>query len=295
MRILKEKEGKMIIPKSPQQSQDVATHYDDLDPLYRQFWGDHLHHGYWETGSETQEEAVKNLVHLVAQVASLKNGDRVCDRVCDVGCGYGATARMLVDQWGADVTGITLSETQYRYATHMKSDSGSPRYLLQDWLANKLPAASFDVVLSIESSEHMEDKPRFFSECRRVLAPKGRLVVCAWIAKEKAARLEERYLLEPICREGRLPSMGTSSEYQKWMHEAGFADIQSQDISKQVRKTWALCGARILKGMATDKHFRKVLRDKAFKDRVFALTVFRLLLAYYTGSMRYIVFSGKLP
>lgn len=278
----------MIIPKTKQDSKAVADHYDDLDPFYREFWGDHVHHGYWEKGDESQEEAVKNLVRLVASIADIKKGERVCD----VGCGYGGTSRMLAEDFDANVTGFTLSKAQHQYAMSVKSEK-QPRFLLQNWLDNNMPSSSFDIALSIESSEHMEDKPRFFSECRRVLTPGGRLVVCAWIAKEKPNTLEERWLLEPICREGRLPSMGTESEYQKWMQEAGFKEIQCKDISKQVRKTWALCGSRVFKEMMTNAKFRKTLRDRAFKDRVFALTVFRLLAAYYTGSMRYIVFSSN--
>lgn len=277
----------MIIPKIRQDSRSVADHYDDLDPFYRQLWGDHLHHGYWKKGSESQEEAVKNLIDLVASIAEVKKQERVCD----IGCGYGGTSRFLADKWEADVTGFTLSNAQYQYALNAKSEK-TPRYFLRNWLDNQMPEGSFEIALSIESSEHMEDKPRFFHECSRILAPQGRLVICAWIAKEGHAPWEEKYLLEPICREGRLPSMGTCTEYQNWMREAGFENVRMHDISKQVRKTWALCAGRILKRIASDQKFRKMLRDRGFKDRIFALTVFRLLAAYYTGSMRYIVFSG---
>ena len=47
----------------------------------------------------------------------------------------------------------------------------NPVYLLRDWLENGLPAASFDAVVAIESSEHMADKAAFFVEAARVLRP----------------------------------------------------------------------------------------------------------------------------
>jgi tocopherol O-methyltransferase len=31
----------MIIPAKEQTSAAVAQHYDDLDPFYRELWGDH--------------------------------------------------------------------------------------------------------------------------------------------------------------------------------------------------------------------------------------------------------------
>ena len=69
----------------------------------------------------------------------------------------------------------------------------------------------------------MPDKPRFFSEASRLLRPGGRLVVCSWLAKEAASDWETRFLLEPICREGRMPGIGTANEYKRFYEAAGFA------------------------------------------------------------------------
>ncbi len=84
---------------------DVAAHYDELDGFYREFWGEHVHHGVWITGRETPQEATRRLVSLVAEQAVVRDGSDVCD----VGCGYGATARMLVADYGARVTALTIS------------------------------------------------------------------------------------------------------------------------------------------------------------------------------------------
>src|SRR5262245_40864179 len=73
--------------------------------------------------------------------------------------------------------------------------------------------ASFDVVIAIESSEHMANLEEFFAEAARVLKPGGRFVVCAWLSKESPPAWERRLLLEPICREGRLRGMGSAAEY----------------------------------------------------------------------------------
>ena len=97
---------------------DVADHYDELDATYRDLWGEHVHHGLWLTGTETPETAVRQLVELVAEHARVGPGRRVCD----VGCGYGATARMLQREYGARVSGITLSPAQYAHATAAGTD-----------------------------------------------------------------------------------------------------------------------------------------------------------------------------
>src|ERR1700675_3898812 len=56
----------MIIPAKEQTSAAVAQHYDDLDPFYRELWGDHVHHGLWTTGLENPTQAVENLIACVA-------------------------------------------------------------------------------------------------------------------------------------------------------------------------------------------------------------------------------------
>ena len=45
---------------------DIREHYDMLSPLYRTFWGEHIHHGYWhgeEPAAEAQENLIKELAH----------------------------------------------------------------------------------------------------------------------------------------------------------------------------------------------------------------------------------------
>ena len=57
----------MIVPRETQTSAAVAEHYDELDPFYREIWGEHVHHGLWTTGRETPDQAVEALIaHLAA-------------------------------------------------------------------------------------------------------------------------------------------------------------------------------------------------------------------------------------
>lgn len=273
----------MIYPNVAQDGQGVAEHYNSLDPWYRKLWGDHLHHGLWKKGNESPERAVEQLVELIAEKGQIQKGDRICD----IGCGYGATARLLSDKWGASVTGLSLSEKQLAYA---RSKDRLSNYLLCDWLENSLPSESFDVAISVESSEHMVDKAKFFQEAYRVLKPGGRLVICAWLSKEKPRPWEVRHLLEPICREGRLPSLGSVSDYTQLMIQTGFDQITYEDLTIDVKKTWAICGWRMIRELK-NQEFRHFLFKKKPADRIFAKSVFRILLAYQTRSMLYGIFK----
>jgi len=197
----------MIVPDAPQHVAAVADHYDELDAVYRELWGEHVHHGLWTTGREDPVAAVEALVDAVGDRLRLVPGEACVD----IGCGYGATARRLAATRGVRVTGLTLSAEQARYAADHPAEG--VEVLVRDWLDNGLPDAWADAAWAIESSEHMLDKPGFFAEAHRVLSPGGRLVVCAWLADPDARDWQVRPLLEPICREGRLPSMGTREEY----------------------------------------------------------------------------------
>jgi tocopherol O-methyltransferase len=158
---------------------------------------------------------------------------------------------------------------------------------VRDWLANGLPDGSFDRAYAIESSEHMPDKQRFFDEAFRVLRPGGVFGIYAWLSKTAPKAWEVRHLLEPICREGRLPSMGDEADYRAMAEAAGFRVELVSDISDQVRRTWWICLRRVVGKLATDARYRRFLMERSAENRVFALTLGRLLLAYRTRSMRY--------
>ncbi|WAC66173.1 class I SAM-dependent methyltransferase [Agrococcus sp. SL85] len=269
----------MIVPDAGQDAAAVADHYDELDLVYRRIWGEHVHHGLWTTGRESPAQAVEALVDAVAERLRLAPGQRGVD----IGCGYGGTARRLAATRGIRVTGLTLSAEQAAFAAARGGDGVEVR--VADWLDSGLPSASADAAWSIESSEHMVDKPAFFAEAHRVLSPGGRMVVCAWLSREAPSRWQVRHLLEPICREGRLPSMGTRQEYEAMAREAGFAVVGFEDVSSRVARTWTICARRLARALVVDREVRDMgLRAR---NRVFALSIPRLILAYRTGAMRY--------
>ncbi|MGH7495324.1 MAG: class I SAM-dependent methyltransferase [bacterium] len=283
----------MILPRIAWQPDAVAHHYDELDVLYRELWGEHMHHGLWLTGNETPSEATLQLLVTVAQHARLQPDAAVCD----VGAGYGATSRWLALNYNARVTALTVSPAQYAYAQAQSlSENGSrPNYLLQDWLTNSLPAQTFDTVLAIESTEHMADKHRCFSEALRVLHPGGRFVICAWLARESPRDWEVRFLLEPICREGRLAGLGSASEYCQLLQQAGFVVENSEDVSVRVQRTWTVVLQRMLRGLGTKWDYWRYLLDREKRERVFGLTVMRMWLAYRVGALRYGIVTAYRP
>lgn len=274
----------MIKPVQHPTPRDVARHYGHLDRFYREIWGEHVHHGLWLTGREDADEAALEMVRHVADLAGITGGDRVVD----VGSGYGATARWLAAERGADVTAVTLSPVQHARALEFdEAGSGGPRYLLGDWLENREPSSSFDHVLAIESTEHMPDLDRAFAEMARVLKPGGRMVACVWLAREDPSPWEVRHLLRPICSEGRLVHLLTSSELEGMLRAHGLVSDGVRDQSRRVSRTWTICLRRAGVRLLRDRDARRFLFDASQPERVFARSLVRIRVAFALGSLRY--------
>lgn len=96
------------------------------------------------------------------------------DRALDLGCGAGAFTAILAATC-ASVVGVDVAEAALRRAR--EAHPGLDFRLAP--LDGDLPLAdsSFDVVWASEVIEHVSDTARWLSEVRRVLAPRGRLLV----------------------------------------------------------------------------------------------------------------------
>lgn len=266
----------------------AASHYDDLDAFYREIWGEHVHHGVWEEGDESDREAAEKLVRILADLGGVRDGDKVVD----IGCGYGATSRILAERRGAEMTGMTISATQLAYAKANNSVPGRTEFLLRDWYDNRLPAGRFDIALTVESLEHMPDLPGFFRECHRVLKPGGRLVGSAWMSCEKPGAFARRHLIDAITREAQIAGIRPESEFRAAIEGAGFTCYTFEDRADQVKRTWPLCAWRTFKGLLTKPHYRSFILGSRNPNRIFALTLFRIWAAYELGVQRYGIFSA---
>lgn len=277
----------MIRPHTTPTPDAVARHYDELDPFYRSLWGEHLHHGYWVTGRESPREATLALVDQVVERAGIRAGDAVCD----IGSGYGAVARVLAER-GAVVTGLTVSPAQYRHAVRMATPG--TRFLLRDWLENRLSDGRFDAVIAVESLSHMADPARAVAEAFRVLRPGGRFMACVWLASPSPQSWEVRHLLRPICEEGRLPGLPDARDHRAWADRAGFEAVVLEDVSSRVARTWTVSARRLAAALLRPSSWR-YLSDPRNTERRFALSVLRLLVGFRTGAVRYAILSARRP
>lgn len=108
-------------------------------------------------------------VYRYAFAARFVRGQRVLDVAC--GTGYGSAA--LLAAGARSVIGVDISAESCAYAA--KTFGVDAR--VGDAEALAFPDASFDVVVSFETIEHLQRPTRLLDECRRVLRPGGCAVI----------------------------------------------------------------------------------------------------------------------
>jgi len=161
----------------------IRNHYDVTTLFYRLLWGRHIHHGLWNAG-ESPQVAQRQLTETLAREAGIQGGEVVLD----VGCGMGGSSIHLAKKLGCDVTGITLSPFQRLWAamsSRWHRASNKTTFHCLDAEQAEFDAESFDIVWSIECTEHLFDKQAFFQKAANWLKPGGRIAICAWLAGDK--------------------------------------------------------------------------------------------------------------
>jgi tocopherol O-methyltransferase len=264
----------------------VRKHYDRLSFLYRMFWGEHLHHGYWN-GGETARRAQIQLMEQLAQRAGIPRGANVLD----IGCGVGGSALWLADELECQVTGMTISPVQAGMATRKakaRGFSGRVSFEVKDANRWQPEPASFDVVWVMESSEHFPDKKYFFERCAMALKPGGTLAVCAWLRRDGPMPPGEQKLVATIAEAMMSASLDSLSTYSEWMRDAGLTVMAAEDITRHVEPTWAHC-ARIGKNPAV----KFLVRFTGGPTRRFVKAFPLMQEAYSSGAMAFGLFVAK--
>ena len=162
----------------PRSRRNVAHHYDLDGRLYSLFLDKERFYScaYFPTGRESLEEAQAAKVRHIAGKLRL---DRPGLTVLDIGCGWGGLAIALARDWGARVTGITLSTEQLAVARQTAQAAGlADRVTFElidyrDWSA--ATRAKVDRVVSVGMFEHVGigHYDTFFRAVRDALAPDG--------------------------------------------------------------------------------------------------------------------------
>jgi cyclopropane-fatty-acyl-phospholipid synthase len=239
--------------------EQVRAHYDISDDFFALFLDPSRTYScaYFAGDDMTLEEAQRAKIDLTLGKLDLRPGARLLD----VGCGWGAMARRAAEQYGARVTGLTLSANQHAYVTRSLAEhpvaAGSVEVRLQGWEDFDEPV---DRVVSVGAFEHFraERYAAFFDRCRALLPADGRMVLhtIVWpslAALERAGKsLEhEHVLFGKFVRKHIFPGgqLCPPETVMRHAEQAGFSLARAHSLQPHYARTlekWAanLCAAR---------------------------------------------------
>jgi cyclopropane-fatty-acyl-phospholipid synthase len=153
---------------------NVAHHYDLNGRLYGLFLDRDREYScaYFPKGTETLEQAqAAKKRHIAAKLCL----DRPGLSVLDIGCGWGGMALTLARDYGARVTGITLSTEQLSEARARAKAEGLADRVSFELLDYRVMDQRFDRIVSVGMFEHVGvvHYRTFFDTVARCLAPDG--------------------------------------------------------------------------------------------------------------------------
>jgi cyclopropane-fatty-acyl-phospholipid synthase len=152
---------------------NIAYHYDLGNDLYALMLDETMTYscGIFAAPEESLEAAQLRKLRRVCDILQLTPGSHVLE----IGCGWGSFAEVAAREYGARVTGLTISAEQAAYARRRLAGL-DVEIIEQDY---RLARGQYTHVASIEMLEAIGDDqwPTYFGAIDRLLAPGGRAVV----------------------------------------------------------------------------------------------------------------------
>nr|WP_306264830.1 cyclopropane-fatty-acyl-phospholipid synthase family protein [Pararhizobium sp. IMCC3301] len=132
---------------------NVAHHYDLSDDLYELFLDPDRQYScaYYATPEDSLEDAQARKMHHIAAKLRLAPGQKLLD----IGSGWGGLGLSLARKADVDVTGVTLSIEQQKFAAARAAREGlsaRARFVLRDY---REEAGRYDRIVSVGMFEHV--------------------------------------------------------------------------------------------------------------------------------------------
>ncbi|MEU8698442.1 cyclopropane-fatty-acyl-phospholipid synthase family protein [Streptomyces sp. NPDC048680] len=226
----------------------ISHHYDVGNDFYELVLGPSMVYScaYWEDGGNL-EDAQRDKLDLVCRKLALKEGDRLLD----VGCGWGSMAIHAAREYGAQVTGVTLSTEQAAFARKRIAEEGLTDRIeirVQDY--RDVRDGPYDAISSIGMAEHVGSVRyrEYADDVYALLKPGGRLLnhqIARRPEKDESAYHVDEFIDAYVFPDGELAPLGRTVAT---LEEAGF---EARDV-ESLREHYALTLRRWVANLEKD-------------------------------------------
>jgi cyclopropane-fatty-acyl-phospholipid synthase len=266
---------------------NIHAHYDLGNEFYR-LWLDPTmnYSSAWFEGDRSGD-------FVTAQWAKTRRVLAECgvgpgDRVLEIGCGWGALAELATREFGAQVTGVTLSAEQLAWARQRLAGAGLEADLrFQDY--RDIADAPFDAIASVEMFEAVgrEYWPGFFQTLKSRLKPGGKACIQSITIRDDLFQRYARstdFIQQYIFPGGLLPSR---SEFRAAAAAAGLEVVAEFDFGLDYAETLARWRGRFL---GQEVAIRKLGFDTRFM-RIWEFYLAYCEAAFATGNTGVVQFT----
>ena len=257
---------------------NIAYHYDLGNNFYKKWLDPSMTYSSAIFASEEQglSEAQQNKYRRIAELADIKPGDSVLE----IGCGWGGFMEFAAKHLNAHITGITISKSQYEFASKRMQKEGLTDRTMLKLLDYRDLNQKFDKIISIEMFEAVGEKywPIYFDKIGQSLRKGGKAALQIITISENEFpkyRNIPDFIQCYIFPGGMLPSI---SALQKPISKAGLQINDSYGFGLDYAKTLEKWRDRFIKA------WPNLANEKKFDTRFFKM--WELYLAYCEGGFR---------
>ena len=147
----------VVLHTKRQDKRIVREHYNRGNDFFGFFLGPRMVYtsGFYLDGDDSLEKAQDQKMQLICEKLLLKP----TDRYMDIGSGWGTLVMHAAREFGADATGITISEEQAQFSTDRIEPAGladKARINVMDY--RDIPKEKFNKISCVEMAEHVGSK-----------------------------------------------------------------------------------------------------------------------------------------
>ncbi len=276
----------------------VASSYDAWtnDRLLENLWGEHIHLGFYEKPRIKKDfrKAKVDFVHELVQWSGLNQLPKG-SRILDVGCGIGGSSRILSNDYGFNVVGISISQEQIKRANELTINQDSCRFEVMNALDLKFEKGSFDGVWSVEAGPHIVDKQKFADEMLRVLRPGGVLAIADWNqrdSKKHPYSFLEKFIINQLLIQWTHPEFSSIEGFKNNLLNSPYcgSSVKASDWTKYTIQSW---NESIYEGFRRPSSILKLGLRSVFKAFREIPTILIMKWSFSRGLMKFGVFKSR--